>query len=119
MPIPAPSPLPQGGDDLASFVAGTNIAIFDTQHLAAAEKFVNFMTSNSEQEILDKEYQLLPVLKGAQLNFLSNTTMAQTFTNILDNEAAPLPVEANTEAYQQTVGAQMVTLFGKAATGTG
>jgi multiple sugar transport system substrate-binding protein len=119
VPIPAPSPLPQGGDDLASFVAGTNIAIFkNTQHLTAALKFVNFMTSKSEQEILDKEYQLLPVLKGAQLNFLNSPTMAQTFTNILDNEAAPLPVEANTEAYQQTVGAQMVTLFGKAATGT-
>jgi multiple sugar transport system substrate-binding protein len=119
VPIPAPSPLPNGGEDLASFVAGTNIAIFqNTQHLNAALKFVNFMTSKSEQAVLDKEYQLLPVLQGAQLNFLSDGAMAKTFTDILNNQAQPLPVKANVEAYQQNVGGQLVTLMGKAATGT-
>jgi len=119
VPIPAPSPLPPGGQDLASFVAGTNIAIFkDTPHLAAAIKFVNFMTSKSEQQILDEKYQLLPVLSGASQNFLSDPAIAQTFISILNTRAQPLPVKANTEAYQQAVGAQLVTLMGKAATGT-
>ncbi|MGH3295124.1 MAG: extracellular solute-binding protein, partial [Trebonia sp.] len=119
VPIPAPSPLPAGGQDLASFVAGTNIAIFkNTPHLAAAIKFVNFMTSKSEQQILDQKYQLLPVLSGASQNFLSDQSIAQTFIGILNTKAQPLPVKANTEAYQQAVGAQLVTLMGKAATGT-
>jgi len=117
--VPAPSPLPPGGQNLASFVAGTNIAIFkNTPHLQAAIDFVKFMTSPAEQQILDQKYQLLPVLSGASSNFLSDPTMAKTFTNILNTGSQPLPVKANTEAYQQAVGAEMVTLMGKAATGT-
>jgi len=119
VPIPAPSPLPSGGKDLASFVAGTNIAIFkNTPHLDAAIKFVNFMTSKAEQQILDEKYQLLPVLNGAALNFFSDQSMAQTFTSILNTQAEALPVGSNITAYQQAVGAQMVTLMGKAATGS-
>jgi multiple sugar transport system substrate-binding protein len=119
VPIPAPSPLPSGGKDLASFVAGTNIAIFkNTPHADAAVKFVKFMTSKDEQQILDQKYQLLPVLSGAALTFFSDQTMAQTFTDILNTKAEALPVGSNITAYQQAVGAQMVTLMGKAATGS-
>jgi multiple sugar transport system substrate-binding protein len=119
VPIPAPSPLPSGAKDLASFVAGTNIAIFkNTPHLDAAIKFVKFMTSKGEQQILDQKYQLLPVLSGAALTFFSDQTMAQTFTDILNTKAEALPVGSNITAYQQAVGAQLVTMMGKAATGT-
>lgn len=119
VPIPAPSPLPSGGKNLASFVAGTNIAVFkNTPHVDAAIKFVKFMTSSAEQQILDKKYQLLPVLSGAPDTFLSDQTMAHTFSDILNTKAEPLPVGSNITAYEQAVGAQMVTLMGKAATGT-
>ena len=119
VPIPAPSPLPSGGKDLASFVAGTNIAVFkNTPHQDAAVKFVKFMTSAAEQQILDQKYQLLPVRNGAPTTFLSDQSMAQTFTDILNSKAEPLPVGANVTAYQQAVGAQIVTLTGKAATGS-
>lgn len=111
-----PIPSPAGGTKLASFVAGTNIAVFkNTKHLSAALKFVKFMTSSSVQATLDKKYQLLPVLKGAKLTFLSDPTMAKTFNEILSSQAQPLPVKANTEAYQQNVGGALVTLMGKAA----
>jgi multiple sugar transport system substrate-binding protein len=119
VPIPAPSPLPAGGKSLASFVAGTNIAIFkNTPHLDAALQFVKFMTSSAQQQILDKQYQLLPVLTGAPTTFLPDASIASTFTTILNTEAEALPVGANITAYQQAVGAQMVTLMGKAATGS-
>jgi multiple sugar transport system substrate-binding protein len=119
VPIPAPSPLPAGGQDLASFVAGTNIAVFkNTPHLDAAIKFVNFMTSAAEQQALDQKYQLLPVLSGASQGFISDPAIAQAFTGILNTKAQPLPLKANVEAYQQTVGSQLVTLMGKAATGS-
>jgi multiple sugar transport system substrate-binding protein len=112
VPIPAPT----GGKKVASFVAGTNIAIFkNTKHLDAALQFVKYMTSASVQASLDKKYQLLPVLKGAKLSFLSDPTMAKTFNTILSSQAEPLPVKANTEAYQQNVGGALVTLMGKAA----
>ena len=118
VPIPAPSPLPAGGQDLASFVAGTNIAVFkNTPHLDAAIRSVNFMTSAAEQQVLDQKYQLLPVLSGASQGFISDPAIAQAFTSILNTKAQPLPLKANVEAYQQTVGSQLVTLMGKAATG--
>jgi multiple sugar transport system substrate-binding protein len=114
-----PIPAPVGGKDLASFVAGTNIAVFkNTKNLDASLKFVNFMTSSTEQTILDKKYQLLPVLKNAKLNFLSDQTIAKTFTDILNTRSEPLPLKANDQAFQSTVGGQMVTLFGNAATGS-
>jgi len=49
--IPAPSPLPAGGKDVASHVAGINISIFkNTKNQAAALQFVKFMTSPAEQQ---------------------------------------------------------------------
>jgi multiple sugar transport system substrate-binding protein len=112
VPIPAPT----GGKKVASFVAGTNIAVFkNSKHIDAALQFVKYMTSASVQASLDKKYQLLPVLKGAKLSFLSDPTMANTFNTILSSQAEPLPVKANTEAYQQNVGGALVTLMGKAA----
>ena len=53
-PLPLPSPMPPGGKKVTSMVAGINIAVFkDSQNLAAAEKFVKFMTSTPEQESLN------------------------------------------------------------------
>src|SRR5664279_2174212 len=62
--IPAPSPLPSGGKDVASFVAGINLSIFkNTKNADGALKFVKFMTSQPTQEALDKPFTALPVIK--------------------------------------------------------
>lgn len=116
--IPAPSPLPDGGKDVSSTVAGTNIAIFkNTKHKDAALKFVKFMTSADEQEILDKEYQVLPVLKNASLSFMSDQTVAKTYSDILANTAEPFPITTQNNAYLQSTGAALKNLFGQAASG--
>lgn len=114
-----PIPSPADGTKLASYVAGTNIGIFkNASNTDAALKFVKFMTSSSEQQILDKKYQLLPVLKDASTDFLSDRTVAKTFLDILQHQAQPLPVKANNTQYQSTVGGALINLVGKAATGS-
>jgi len=47
-------------------VAGINLAIFaNTRHKEAALKFVQFMTSDTEQTTLNKAYSSLPTVQGA------------------------------------------------------
>ena len=118
VPIPAPSPLPPGGKDVASFVAGINISIFqNTKNKAGALKFVKFMTSPAEQKILDKPYTALPVTKGGVVNFTTNKAEAQTFENVLANKAIPLPRIAAESAYETNVGNAVNQLLAQAATG--
>ena len=71
--IPAPEPLPAGGKDVASFVAGINLSVFqNTKNKDAALKLVKFLTSPEEQAILDKPFTALPVVKGGTVNFTTD-----------------------------------------------
>ena len=117
--IPAPSPLPTGGNDISSFVAGSNITVFkSTKHRDDALKLVQFMTSKSEQTVLDKEYGVLPVLKDSDSNFLGDQTdKAKAFMDILNNNALPFPTTANVNGMQTNVGAAVNGLLGQVATG--
>ncbi|GGK81530.1 ABC transporter substrate-binding protein [Mangrovihabitans endophyticus] len=114
VPIPAPS----GGNDIGSFVAGTNISIFkNTKHLDAALQFVKFMTSDAEQATLNKAYTSLPAVKGVSASFTDDQQKLDTFTDILANRAKPLPLVAGVQAFQANVGGAVVSLIAKAATG--
>ncbi|HET8615081.1 MAG TPA: sugar ABC transporter substrate-binding protein [Actinomycetales bacterium] len=116
--IPAPSPLPPGGKDVASFVAGINISIFkNTKNKDAALKFVKFMTSKEEQAILDKPFTALPVVKGGEVNFTSNKDEADTFAQILATKAEPLPLIPAESAFETNVGNAVNGLLAQAATG--
>ena len=116
--IPAPSPLPAGGQDVASFVAGINISIFqNSKNKAAALQFVKFMTSPAEQTILDKPYTALPVVKGGTVNFTDNKAEAATFAQILATKAVPLPRVAAESDYETNVGDAVNALLAQAATG--
>ena len=91
--IPAPSPLPAGTKDIASFVAGINLSIFkNTKNKDAALKFVKFMTSDEEQAILDKPFTALPVVKGGTVNFTTDAGEAKAFADVLATKAEPLPL---------------------------
>ena len=116
--IPGPSPMPPGGADVASFVAGINLSIFkNTKNKAAALKFVKFMTSTAEQTILDKPFTALPIVKGGTVNFTDSAAEAKAFSDVLATKAKPLPLVPAESAYETNVGNAVVQLLAQAATG--
>jgi multiple sugar transport system substrate-binding protein len=118
VPIPTPSPLPAGGKDIASFVAGINLSIFkNTKNQDAALKFVKFMTSVEEQAILDKPFTALPVVKGGTVNFTDNKAEAAVFASVLATKAEPLPLVPEESAFETNVGNAVNGLLAQAATG--
>ncbi|HEX7537469.1 MAG TPA: extracellular solute-binding protein, partial [Dermatophilaceae bacterium] len=118
VPIPTPSPLPAGGKDIASFVAGINLSIFkNTKNQDAALKFVKFMTSAEEQAILDKPFTALPVVKGGTVNFTDNKAEAAAFALVLATKAEPLPLVPEESAFETNVGNAVNGLLAQAATG--
>jgi multiple sugar transport system substrate-binding protein len=117
VPIPAPKPLPQGGKDVGSFVAGINISVFkNTKNQDAALKFVNFMTSKEEQEIYDKPYGAISTIKDGVANFSENKDIMDTFTDIYANKSEPLPRIATFAAFTTNVGGALNALMAQAAT---
>jgi len=118
VPIPSPSPLPAGGKDIASFVAGINLSIFkNTKNQDAALKFVKFMTSPEEQAILDKPFTALPIVKGGTVNFTDNKAEADAFAMVLATKAEPLPLIPAESAFETNVGNAVNGLLAQAATG--
>jgi multiple sugar transport system substrate-binding protein len=118
-PLPLPSPLPPGGKKITSMVAGINIAIFkDTKNLAAAEKFVKFMTSTPEQESLNSTYGSLPTVAAAYSDPAFNTPAVNTFRGILNTSAAPMPPVPAEGQFETAVGTAIIHLYASAATGT-
>jgi len=118
VPIPAPSPLPAGGKDVASFVAGINLSIFkNTKNKEGALKLVKFLTSPQQQAILDKPFTALPVVKGGVVNFTDNKAEADTFAKILATKAEPLPLIPQESAFETNVGNAVNGLLAQAATG--
>jgi multiple sugar transport system substrate-binding protein len=118
-PLPLPSPLPPGGKKITSMVAGINIAIFkDTKNLAAAEKFVKFMTSTPEQESLNSTYGSLPTVSAAYSDPAFNTPAVNTFRGILNTSAAPMPPVPAEGQFETAVGTAIIHLYASAATGT-
>jgi multiple sugar transport system substrate-binding protein len=116
--IPAPSPLPAGGKDVGSFVAGINLSIFkNTKNQAAALQFVKFMTSPQEQVILDKPFTALPVVNGGTVNFTDNKVEADAFASVLATRAVPLPLIPAESAFETNVGNAVNGLLAQAATG--
>jgi multiple sugar transport system substrate-binding protein len=116
--IPAPSPLPANGKDIATFPAGINVSIFkNSKHTAASEAFVKFLTSAPEQEILGKAFTTLPINTAAKATWTTDSAEAKVFADVLATKAAPLPLTKNEAAMETAVGQAMTPLIAKAATG--
>jgi multiple sugar transport system substrate-binding protein len=117
-PLPLPAPMPPGGKKVTSMVAGINIAIFkDSKNLAAAEKFVKFMTSTPEQESLNSTYGSLPTVSAAYSDPAFNTPSVNTFRGILTTSAAPMPPVPAESQFETAVGTAIIHLYASAATG--
>jgi len=114
-----PLPAPEGGEEISSFVAGSNISIFkNTEHLDAALEFVKFMTSDEEQEILNAAYTSLPAVEGVPAEaFADQPELLETWSSILADRAVPMALVPTVQAFQANVGGAVVGLFGRAATG--
>jgi multiple sugar transport system substrate-binding protein len=117
-PIPVQSGTPGQGDNVDSMVAGINIAIFkDTKHLSAAEKFVNFMTSNSEQLVLSSKYGTIPPLGSAIQNAQFDTPELSVLRSVLSTSAVAMPQVAAESQFEQLVGTAIKNLFADATSG--
>jgi multiple sugar transport system substrate-binding protein len=111
-------PAPAGGKDIASFVAGINLSVFqNTKNKDAALKLVKFLTSPEEQAILDKPFTALPVVKGGTVNFTTDKDEAKAFADVLANKAEPLPLIPAESAFETNVGNAVNGLLAQAATG--
>ncbi len=117
-PVPLPSPMPAGGRNVTSMVAGINLAVFkDTKNMSAALKFVKFMTSTPEQESLNSTYGSLPTVSAAYTDPAFNTPAVSTFRSILSTSAAPMPEVPQESNFETTVGTAIIHLYADAATG--
>ena len=118
MPIPAPSPLPAGGKDVASFVAGINLAVFkNTKNMDGALKFVKFMTSAEEQKILNKTSPPCRRSRAARSTSPTDAGEAKAFADVLATTAAPLPQVPGESPFETLVGTAVKDLFADAAAG--
>jgi multiple sugar transport system substrate-binding protein len=117
-PVPVQSGVPGQGSNVDSMVAGINMAIFkDTHNLAAAEKFVEFMTSPAEQTILSKEYGSIPPVSAAQQNAAFATPELTVLKSVLATSAVAMPQVAGESQFEQLVGTAVKNLFADAVSG--
>jgi ABC-type glycerol-3-phosphate transport system substrate-binding protein len=117
-PVPVQSGTPGQGDNVDSMVAGINLAIFkNTKHLTAAEQFVKFMTSTSEQTILNKTYGSIPSVSSALQNPAFSSPELSVIGKVLSTSAKALPQVPGEGQFETLVGAAMKNLFADAASG--
>jgi multiple sugar transport system substrate-binding protein len=117
-PIPVQSGAPGQGNNVDSMVAGINIAIYkNSKHLSAAEKFVQFMTSQSTQLTLDKEYGSIPPITSALSNPAFATPELSVLRNVLTTSAAAMPQVAGESQFETLVGTAVKNLFADAVNG--
>jgi multiple sugar transport system substrate-binding protein len=117
-PVPVQSGAPGQGTNVDSMVAGINIAVFkNTHNAAAAEQFVQFMTSPAEQMILCKEYGSIPPVSAAQQNPAFATPELSVLRNVLATSAVAMPQVAGESQFEQLVGTAVKNLFADAVNG--
>jgi multiple sugar transport system substrate-binding protein len=117
-PVPVQSGTPGQGTNVDSMVAGINMAIYkDTKHLAAAEAFVKFMTSTSEQVSLNKTYGSIPAVSAAQTNPAFGTPEQTVLHEVLANSAVAMPQVAGESQFETLVGTAVKNLMADATSG--
>lgn len=117
-PAPVPSGTPGQGKNVNSMVAGINMAVFkNTKNTKGALKFVKFMTSDSEQKILNKAYGSVPPVTSAQSDPAFNVPGVKVLKDTLTNSAAPLPQVPSESQFETTVGTAIKELWSDAAAG--
>jgi multiple sugar transport system substrate-binding protein len=117
-PVPFQTASPSGSTKINSMVAGINLAVFkNTKNLNGAVDFVKFMTSDSEQKILNATYGSLPPVKAAQSDKAFATPDLKVLAGTLSTSAAPLPQVPDESQFETLVGTAMKDLLADAAAG--
>ncbi|MFD3695111.1 ABC transporter substrate-binding protein [Streptomyces sp. NPDC058646] len=118
VPAPVQSGAPGQGTSTNSMVAGINMAVFkNTKNIDGATKFVNFMTGDEEQKILNKAYGSIPPVKSAQADPAFNTPGLAVLRDTLAKSAAALPQVPEESQFETVVGTAVKELFADAAAG--
>jgi multiple sugar transport system substrate-binding protein len=113
-PMPALTP---GGDEVASFVGGTNVAVFkDSDNMDGAVDLVEFLTSAPEQVALNKAYGTIPPVTDAQ-DAAFDTPEAEIALDTLRSRAIPLPRVPEEAQFETLVGEAVVSWLADTATG--
>ncbi|MFF5308591.1 ABC transporter substrate-binding protein [Streptomyces massasporeus] len=117
-PVPVRSGTPGTGKQVNSMVAGINLAVFkNTDNTDGAAKFVKFMTSDTEQKILNKAYSTIPPVKSAQADAAFATPANTVLKDTLAKSAVALPQVADESQFETAVGTAIKGLFADAAAG--
>ncbi|WP_018546927.1 ABC transporter substrate-binding protein [Streptomyces sp. LaPpAH-108] len=117
-PVPVQSGKPGTGTQVNSMVAGINLAVFkDSHNLDGATQFVKFMTSDSEQKILNKAYSSIPPVKTAQQDPAFSAPATAVLKDTLATSATALPQVADESQFETAVGTAVKDLFADAAAG--
>jgi multiple sugar transport system substrate-binding protein len=118
VPIPLPDPLPRGGERINSHVAGINVAVFEnTGHRKQSLDLVRFLTSATEQRILNKAFGTLPVTTDKFPEPEFNTPAVRTFRSVLEHTSAPMPMVPDEAQFETLVGNAVKALLADAAAG--
>ncbi|WP_433049260.1 ABC transporter substrate-binding protein [Dactylosporangium sp. CS-033363] len=111
-------PYTAGGVRINSMVAGINMAVYKhTRNRTGALEFVEFMTSDKEQIILNKAYGSLPSVRSAYSDAAFRTPEQEVLFQVLNSTAAPLPQVPEESQFETLVGTAMAELFADAAAG--
>lgn len=114
---PMPSPEPGDGPDVASFVGGTNVAIFaSSEEQEAAVELVAFLTSAEEQSVLNAAYGTIPAVTDVTGDAFDTPEM-QIARQTLAERAVPMPRVPSEAQFETLVGADVVGWLARTATG--
>ncbi|CAL9639232.1 Diacetylchitobiose binding protein DasA [Streptomyces sp. enrichment culture] len=117
-PVPVQSGTPGAGRQVNSMVAGINLAVFkNSDNLDGAVEFVEFMTSDTEQRILNTAYSSIPPVKAAQQDPAFNTPANAVLKDTLARSAVALPQVPDESQFETAVGTAIKELFADAAAG--
>ncbi|MGW2559450.1 ABC transporter substrate-binding protein [Streptomyces sp. NPDC001514] len=117
-PVPVPSGAPGTGTRTNSMVAGINMAVFkNSKNLDGAMKFVEFMTSDEENTLLNKTYGSIPPVKAAQQDAAFSGPDLAVLRDTLAKSATPLPQVPAESQFETAVGTAIKALFADAAAG--
>ncbi|MEU6117473.1 sugar ABC transporter substrate-binding protein [Streptomyces sp. NPDC047117] len=116
-PVPFQSGDSGGRRNVNSMVGGINMAVFDnTDNIDGALKFVKFMTSTEEQQILTAKFGALSPVLDAQKSKPRDPDEAVQ-REVLAKSAAPLPQVPDESQFETLVGGAMKELLADAAAG--
>lgn len=116
-PVPFRTADASGRRNINSMVAGINIGVFkNTDNLDGALKFVKFMTSTAEQNVLTTKYGSLSPVLAAQKH-APRTPDEAVLRDVLAKSAEPLPQVPDEAQFETLVGGAMKELFADAAAG--